>query len=417
MSNNAINEKLCTFARMIYSIVSILPAIVCALFTAILILDWLNGKRHCSRDRLIVFMVVATLLYVCHGIFFNDIKSFFPLTDTIYCMCNLAVFPLYHIYFISLVSSRAPEYGWLFPSMISGGLIGGVYIFMSPAEISLFADNYLYESIPMAPMPALCRLQVTLHTAARIWFAIQLVMILISEFKEVKIFNTLVANCYADTEHRNLESYRSLFILVVIVSAFAFLVNLIGRPYFYSSAWLLAIPSVLFSVLLFSIGYVGLNRSFSIVELEEDMKSMQLHEMNNSNDNLDLLPPEKASQLFANVEKTIEEHQLFLMQNLKVSDLASYTGSNEKYIYYSIKQCAGCTFSELINRKRIEHAIQLMASDDKMKFKQIAIQSGYSSLSSFYRNFKLYRGTTPSEYQDNLLQNRNHLDSHTPQTQ
>ena len=51
----------------------------------------------------------------------------------------------------------------------------------------------------------------------------------------------------------------------------------------------------------------------------------------------------------------------------------------------------GISFSEYINRMRIEYASMLIAQHPEKSLSEIAEQSGFTSSTSFYRNFKLYK--------------------------
>ena len=56
------------------------------------------------------------------------------------------------------------------------------------------------------------------------------------------------------------------------------------------------------------------------------------------------------------------------------------------------------SFSEYINRLRVDFAAQLMDENSKMPANELALRSGFSSVASFYRNFKLYKGCPPLNY-------------------
>ena len=60
----------------------------------------------------------------------------------------------------------------------------------------------------------------------------------------------------------------------------------------------------------------------------------------------------------------------------------------------------GLSFNEYVNRMRIEYAAMLIAQNPGKPLSEIAEQSGFSSSTSFYRNFKLYKGMGPKEYQN-----------------
>ena len=100
----------------------------------------------------------------------------------------------------------------------------------------------------------------------------------------------------------------------------------------------------------------------------------------------------------------MEEQKPYLMPNLKLADLVKLLHSNRAYVYNVINRDMGTTFSEYINRLRVEHAKQLMNEQPELLHNTVAEMSGFSSATSFYRNFKLYIGCSPKEYQNNLNQ-------------
>lgn len=87
---------------MLNTIITSAPMYICGTLSVLL------GLSICYRwDRarflLLIFMLAATLLYMGHLTFFNRIISVIPITDTLYCFCNPAVFPLFLIYIEELV--------------------------------------------------------------------------------------------------------------------------------------------------------------------------------------------------------------------------------------------------------------------------------------------------------------------------
>jgi AraC-like DNA-binding protein len=51
---------------------------------------------------------------------------------------------------------------------------------------------------------------------------------------------------------------------------------------------------------------------------------------------------------------------------------------------------------------RIEYATQLIQQHPDMPVSTIGEQAGFNSSTSFYRNFKLYKGMGPKEYQSSM---------------
>jgi AraC-like DNA-binding protein len=101
----------------------------------------------------------------------------------------------------------------------------------------------------------------------------------------------------------------------------------------------------------------------------------------------------------AEIRKLMDEKRLFLQPNLKINDLAMMLNTNRNYIYNAINGEIGFSFSDYINQKRIEHAINLIDHNPNMLLTDVATKSGFSSASSFYRNFKTITGCSPSDYQ------------------
>lgn len=80
---------------MIRVIVSFLPLAVCAFWSIALALN-IREKGNLAAHRLLLqWAISATLLYIGHFVFFNHIAQVIPVSDTIYVICNLLVYPLY----------------------------------------------------------------------------------------------------------------------------------------------------------------------------------------------------------------------------------------------------------------------------------------------------------------------------------
>ena len=57
------------------------------------------------------------------------------------------------------------------------------------------------------------------------------------------------------------------------------------------------------------------------------------------------------------------------------------------------------TYYKYLNRKRIDHAM-LLLSDPDIPVTEAALQSGFSSLSTFLRVFRSVKQCTPTEFRD-----------------
>lgn len=378
------------------TVLSILPMMVCAFWSIVLILDWFAAHDK-LRLWLWQFMVVAMLLYVGHAVFFNHYTTIVPFTNTLYCACNLLVFPLYHVYIKGL---SVPHYldnrrqQWhdrcilFLPALVISFIVGILYLMMSSTERSDFIETYLYHN-EFSGLHGTTFLQAVVHQIAKLCFAIQVIIIFILGFRNLRQYKRFIDNTYADTENKRLEKVQIILILFIVGVFLAFVSNIIGRWRFMDNALLLAIPSLFFSILLFMIGYIGSRTMFSISNVNDKEFTPTSPNMS-GNDN-----EQTVSSFTVSLEQLMNKQQLYLQHDLKISDVALLLGSNRTYIQRSIMELSGESFTKYVNRKRIEYAIELQKKHPEYNIETIATQSGYTHLGTFYRNYKIVTGKTP----------------------
>lgn len=368
---------------MLLHLITSLPMMTCAFFSVLIALGICDVRLR-EQKSLLFYMLTATVLYIGHYIFFNRVLSLIPISDTIYVTANLAVYPLYLIYIIRLTTRFLPHYWLLLLPAIIGSIITGVlYTNMPSEEIDQFIDTFLYKNnrTELIGIPYILAMT---HIACRIVFAIEVIFTVIIGIRLTYRYDQMVDSFYSDTEEKSSRKIRTILYLIIITASLSFIFNIIGRYRFIDSVWLLAVPSLIFSSLLFYIGYVGIHRHFSFQDLEFNEKELEEETLSGS-----ILPQEK--NLKNNIIQRVKQERIYLQPNLKIEDLARLMNTNRTYIYQSINQQMGISFHEFINRQRIEHAERLMAEKPGMPINDVALHSGYTSLSSFYRNLKKYQ--------------------------
>lgn len=389
-----VSRKCSTFAAMKEMIFTSMPMFVCLFWSVMTALSLVHEGFRRYNVRLLVFMVTAMMLYWGHCVFFNRETDLVAVSDTIYCTCNLAVYPLYLIYIASL-TDRSAHRLWrillLLPTVLGGLVVGCLYGLMSGEETLHFIETYLYGNT-CSGLTGLPLLQAYVHNACKLVFALQIPYVVWAGLRRIRQFDEVLNAVYADTEQRTLHPMRIMLWLFLVTSAVSILFNAIGRALFATSIWRLAVPSVLFSALLFAIGYVGYRQRFSILDVEQDESRA------------DSVEPEAAehdaepSVLRQHIEQLVEGEQLYLRPDLKLMDLVVALHSNRNYVYNAINREMGISFSDYINGLRVEHACRLMHQNHDMLMQEVAEQSGFMSNASFYRNFRRVKGCGPREY-------------------
>ncbi|MBR1666748.1 MAG: helix-turn-helix transcriptional regulator [Bacteroidaceae bacterium] len=376
---------------MLQAIITSMPMFVCAVFTALL---WLDLRHRPERYLLAVFFSVTTLLYLGHCIFFNHATLFIPLSDTIYAYCNVAVYPLYYIYIASLTTSqptlRAPRLWFpLLPTFVCGTAIGVLYLLMSHKETEQFLETYLYGA-HHAPLDGLAWWQAVAHDAAKVVFALQILPVVMVGLRHIRRFNHAVEENYADTEGRSLRTLGTLLWLFLLTSLTSFASNVVGRQWFGTSLWLLAIPSVAFTVLLFCIGRTGLRQNFSILDLQEEEQKTAAPEEEKTAV-AEKTKDDGTTTWQQRIVNRIVDEQLFLRPDLKLDELARQLGTNRTYLSQAINEVTHLSFSDFINSRRIAWGEQLKAEHPDMSVNDIMHKCGFASYSSFHRNWLRFK--------------------------
>ena len=94
----------------------------------------------------------------------------------------------------------------------------------------------------------------------------------------------------------------------------------------------------------------------------------------------------------------VEERQLYLVKDLKISDIARELGTNATYISACINGQMGVSFPEFIAGYRVAHAQKLMREHPEMHSVEVWEASGFNNEKTFLRCFRSQTGMTPAAW-------------------
>lgn len=109
-------------------------------------------------------------------------------------------------------------------------------------------------------------------------------------------------------------------------------------------------------------------------------------------------PDAKAAELMERISRLMDQDRLYLRSDLKVQDVAVALQTNSSYVSECINSLRGQSFSQFVNTCRVRHAQELLRRQPDLKTTIVAIESGFSTEASFFRNFKAVAGMTPREW-------------------
>ncbi len=102
--------------------------------------------------------------------------------------------------------------------------------------------------------------------------------------------------------------------------------------------------------------------------------------------------------LMERIDHLIVDKKLYLNSDLKIQDVATMLGTNSRYVSNCINENKDCSFSQYVNRFRIDYAKRIIRQSPDTKMLAVAIESGFANETSFFRTFKQITGTSPKQW-------------------
>ncbi|MBN8221085.1 MAG: helix-turn-helix domain-containing protein [Spirochaetes bacterium] len=109
------------------------------------------------------------------------------------------------------------------------------------------------------------------------------------------------------------------------------------------------------------------------------------------------LPPEKAERIKKELETVLREDRVYCDEDLSLERLAAMLNVTRHELSDLLNKSFRTSFYDFINRYRIEAAEKMLMDDPKLKILDAAMAVGFNSKSTFNKEFKRIKGTTPTQ--------------------
>lgn len=381
---------------MIHALILVIPAFAILFW---LVFFFLDKKKTKISQYLIPLFFIALITVVVSWVFI-DFNYNNYVCDSIWVFTSLSVYPLYYYYIRLLTVDDKIDYKWLWLLMPAFSLTVFslvIYTMMSPQEIEIFTNEILHQSRARSGnFSTLVRLQIIRIEVFEIIFAAELILTLLFGLRHVILFEVKAFDFYSNIINRKSHNIRLPIIILLISAVTALVSNITGYKYFMNSPYILVIPFIIhFSSFIGILYYVKKQ-----LETQSNTVNNMLQPTNNNPTDKDTL----SDNLFNRMEHLLKNDHIYRDPTLRLNDLAMLLGSNRTYVSQLINQKTNSNFSEYINSYRIEYAKEILSSEEEediqLSLSEIAVKSGFSSLSSFYRMFTKLEETTPAKYRE-----------------
>ncbi|MFK7924733.1 MAG: helix-turn-helix domain-containing protein [Bacteroidia bacterium] len=190
----------------------------------------------------------------------------------------------------------------------------------------------------------------------------------------------------------------------IIPISWSLLLNLLDIPNHSSSAYFIA--SVVVFVYLLSLILITLFYSSKTLSLPSEDKTNSLSRLISSPES-HASPNEELTEVFQQVHRLFENEQIYETPDLKLDTLASRLEISARSISAAINSCGGKNFYEFVNEFRIRAAKMILEQNEdvRLTMQEVMFDVGYSSKSSFNKEFKKNTGLTPLQYRKKMSAN------------
>ena len=399
---------------MLYHLILLLPCAVC-LFGAI----WLICKKRTNtraQNILILCFLLSGVFFFCTANYIGGISDYvtYRRLDILDCLLTPFTIPMMYLYFRSLTYEGRftwKEYIWFLPAFIIGISTFVLYWAMEETQAADYIQTALIDKSPNSMHEdSIYKLHYFITIQLYTLFAlIQIVGTVLCAIFYLRRYHHRLREFHSTLDSESIRLDYTILIWFMLTIPFALGIILTEESYWGEHQVVTSLFFIGYTTVYFGICYYGSRERYTVENFASELEQADLEAIRNHNDSpmedkdeknelIESTRSGKYAQYLDLFNQLIEEEQIFLQRSIRADEVAGRMHTNRTYLSRMIKEEFQCTFSDYINRKRIEYSQQLMRENPSIKSSELMEQSGFSEISSFSRAFKQVAGLPPKEW-------------------
>lgn len=363
---------------------SLLTPVYVSIFWSLLLFSRVSP----SKQFLSLFMLLASILYFGHALYFYQYFEVFTWYDSVYAFTSLSVYPMFYVYLRLLTFETKfgkKHYKHFILPAIFFSIILGSTIFMNSQERIEYFDYYIYSFSYLSESSSwLIKIKKLAYILSRIIFSIQVVFYSIMSLRVLSLHSKQIREYYSNIDEKALARVRFLVIVFSLTSVASFFINIIGKETLMQNFNMLILPSLVFSILLFMIGYTGLSQKQIVTEIQNDKKMESLSE--SPNDNM------SDEAIINKLKDAFDFNMLHLDPDLKIWDVCLMVKVSRQRLSIALQNVYSMDFSTYVNKMRASEVQKIISKNPKISLAELVKKSGFDSQNALIREFKKHEG-------------------------
>lgn len=377
-----------------------------AIFWAILNRVSTGGNQE-PRKMVSNFLFVASFVFLGNALFYEGLQDIYTVIDPLFILSTVLVHPIYYLYFRILTVDPKFEFKkhiWFF---VPGLVIAGLYFYGSIRTGFSNHKEWLFSEDASSALPHTDNPMMDIYClSSRILFLFQAIGAVWGSVSLLRKYGSNAENFYSDVQRTSLKNMYLVNYIMIAIALISIVDVTLGREAVKATYTGIFSQSLVYSVLIFVLGWFGHEQHIINPEYEAplvggapvlkrvDSAGILWNTDSETNNDADINM--KLQVLFSN-------KKIYLNPDLTILDVASAVGTNRTYLSAMINRQHNLNFCSFVNNYRYKQAELEICRNPNNSLKDISDYCGFGSFDSFRRTVLQVSGKALKDWKIDVL--------------